>query len=233
MWMILDGLVLCVILIFIFLSAHRGFVRTLVELIGFVLALHISLTVGGLVSESVYEHWVQPKATTAIVDIVEEIPLRRTDELVNSVWESLPNSATQLAENFGITPDSVLKRNDFSSAQTATQTAEELCQAVLYKPVVTVVQSACSLLLFLVLMFLVRWIAKLVNKVCRIPIIGGVNHFLGGVLGLLKGTVIAGALCLAITTVVSFTENGFLIFTPKNIEASVLFRFLSELYLYF
>ena len=45
---------------------------------------------------------------------------------------------------------------------------------------------------FLVILFVLRWIGKLLDLVNHIPILGGVNRTLGVLLGFLKGLLVLG-----------------------------------------
>ena len=73
--------------------------------------------------------------------------------------------------------------------------------------------------------------AKIINKAFSLPIIGGINKSLGGILGFGKGLIISAVIAVIISTIVSFSKDGIFIFTPENIEKTYLFSFLSNLVL--
>ena len=64
MGIILDLIILAIIVIFAFLSAKKGFVRTLIELVGFFLAIFIASSISPAISNGVYDKFIEP----AIVD---------------------------------------------------------------------------------------------------------------------------------------------------------------------
>ena len=79
---------------------------------------------------------------------------------------------------------------------------------------------------FIILMFFVKTLAKIINKIFNLPLIGKLNRFLGGIIGLLKGTIFALIFVMVIMFVISMTENGFLCFTQENVNESIIFKFL-------
>ena len=76
-------------------------------------------------------------------------------------------------------------------------------------------------------MFVVKILSKIINKVFCLPLIGGLNKFLGGIIGLLKGAIVSIVFVTVVLLIMSFFEDGFLIFTNDNIEQSILFKFFA------
>ena len=58
-------------------------------------------------------------------------------------------------------------------------------------------------------------------------LVGTANRVLGGIVGIPKGIIMAMVFCLVISLIVSFTTNGFLIFTDEAMEKSWFFSHLS------
>ena len=55
MWIILDLIIVAIVLLFVFISAKRGFARTIVEFVGYILAVYLAFAVGGIISTAVYD----------------------------------------------------------------------------------------------------------------------------------------------------------------------------------
>ena len=58
MSIILDLIIVFTILLFIIMSARKGFVRTLIEVVGFVAAIAVALSISTPVSDFIYEKTV-------------------------------------------------------------------------------------------------------------------------------------------------------------------------------
>ena len=61
-------------------------------------------------------------------------------------------------------------------------------------------------------------------------VLGKINGILGGILGTVKGVIIACIFCTVIALIVSFTENGFWIFNNENIDKTIIFKLLANIF---
>lgn len=228
MWIILDLIIVAIVALFVFLSAKRGFVRTIIEFVGYILAVYLAFTVGGIISTAIYDGAIEPAIVSSTAERIVDTAGESVDSTVNNVWESLPDLVTKGAESFGITSDYLRNSLTENSVNTenATAIAENAVSAIVEPVIVPLLKSIIGIILFAVLIFVVRILAKAINKVFKLPLIGGLNKFLGGVVGGLKGIVISVIFVVIIGLIMSFTENGFLIFTEENIEQTYLFKIL-------
>ena len=226
MSLILDGIILVLVLISVFLSAKRGFVRTIIELAGFIAAIILSITVSGPLADFTYDKIVEP----SVVKIVEE-SASATEEntegnleaMADSVWNALPQFVKNNSENSGISQDTFVDKIEIDTTDTVTAMAQKASQTVA-KPIVTKLFSAFyGLILMVILFVLVKFLAKIINPLFNFSVISKLNRALGGVLGLIKGILVSVVFCIAVSLLVSFTKEGFLCFTPESIENSFIF----------
>ncbi len=217
---ILDLIIVAIICFYAYISAKRGFVRTIIELVGFVAIFLVITRLGTPISEKLFDTafrgTVQTKLETALTDAGEQ-----TAEAID---EALPDFVVNGAEFLGIDITDSLVTSDTTSAL-----AEKLTDNIVRPVVSSLIYAILSLLLFGVGMCLVRVLARAINSLFKISLIGTLNRVLGAVLGAGKGLVVAFVVCLVITIIVSFTKNGFLFFTKENIENSLIFSKIAEL----
>lgn len=229
MGIILDLILVAIVLVFVYFSAKHGFVRTIVELAGFFIAIYLSLMLSGALSDVIYDGLVHKPLTESVSNSVESTSVDSINDAVETIWNSMPKFVTSAADNFGVSKQSVA--NQISSASSSGKDAV-VSTTVDYiaKPIIVNVIKACLfLLLFVVLTVLVKILAKIINQMFNLPLIGGLNRGLGGVLGLFKGIIMAAAFCILISICITFTDDGFLIFTKENIDSSFIFKFLCGL----
>ena len=105
MWIILDLIIVAIVLLFVFISAKRGFARTVVEFVGYILAVYLAFTVGGIISTAVYDGVIEPAIVSSTTEKIVDTAGESVDSTVNNVWDSLPDLVTKGAESFGITSD--------------------------------------------------------------------------------------------------------------------------------
>lgn len=229
MWILLDLIIVAIVAIYVFISARRGFVKTAIEFVGFALSIYLAFTIGGGISNSIYEKTIEPAVVNTAVNAVGETAGDGVDDAVDSTWNSLPECVIKLADNFDITPDTL--RETIKDAAIGTNQvapiAKQASASILKPIVVPLIQTAVGVIIFVVLMFLVKLLAKVINRLFNIPIVGGLNKTLGAVLGFGKGILVAAVVVIVINTIVSFSVDGFLFFTAENIENSMIFKFLA------
>lgn len=225
MGIVLDLMVLAIIILFCILSARKGFVKIFVEVAGFVAAMVLTFTISTPLAGATYDKIIEPP----IISSVSKTAVNTSEAATQSVWDSLPDFVTKNADRLSLDSEQ-LSENVTDNMQGGVETAVEKASQEIIRPVVVkILGLVYSVVLMIVLLILVKLLAKLINKVFSFSVIGKANKFFGGVLGILKGAVIAIVFCMVISLIVSFTKNGFLIFTKDSIDSSYVFKFLTEI----
>lgn len=234
LWILLDLIVVAIMALCAFLSAKRGFVRTVVELVGFILALYLAFTVSGAVANTLYNNTIEPAIVNTVTENVTNTAAVTVDDTVNAVWEGLPAIVSNSASFFGVEASAVSDtiNNQLSNTSDVSAIAQTVAQKAVQPVVVPLIKSVLGTVLFIILMFVVKIFARLINRVFKLPLIGGINRLLGGILGLGKGLVISAIICIAISTLIAITGKEFLFFTKENIENSLLFGLLANISLF-
>lgn len=224
MSLILDAIIVLIILIFAFLSSKKGFVRTLIEVVGFVLAIVVAIGLSTPIANGIYDATVQPIVAKTVESALNE-GNATANAAVDAVWDKMPAFLTE-SSFFGITKENITSTiTDEVSANTA-DVINSISNSFV-KPIVTKLLSVLlSVVLLIVMLLIVKLLAKYINKLFTFSVIGNINRTLGGILGVVKGMAIAVIFCLIISLILSFTKNGFLIFTYDAINSSYLFKFL-------
>lgn len=228
MGLILDLIVLAIIVLTVILSAKRGFVRTVIELVGFIAAVIISFTISTPLGNTTYDKIIEPPIVSSVTSSVDSVTADTASKAADEMWNRIPGWMQGSAEKLGISKDSINKSITDNVGGGLEGTVTKVSQDVI-KPVVARSLALVYLVISLiVLLLLVKPIAKFVNKLFSFSIIGTANRVLGGIVGIPKGIIIAMAFCLVIMLITSFTSNGFLIFTDGAMEKSLIFSYVSE-----
>lgn len=218
---ILDAIVILIVLFYVFISAKKGFVRTLIEVVGFVAAIVIAFTVSTPIAEVSYDSFIYP----SIAENVEVTGKDNINDAADAVWDKLPKFITENSF-FGVSKDNVTASAEDEFANQSDSIAQSISDKMIKPTVVKLLSVIVSFVLVIILLFVAKILAKYVNKLFTFSIVGDINKFLGGALGVVKGAAIAIIFCLVISIILSFTKGGFLIFTYDAINSSYLFKFL-------
>lgn len=227
MSIILDLIIVFTILLFIIMSARKGFVRTLIEVVGFVAAIAVALSISTPVSDFIYEKTVRPSINKSVESTIAA-GASTTEEAIDSVLAKFPSF---------ISKSEFLNNNKEDVSQSATNVAIDdsvalsniVSDTFIKPPLIKLFSIFVSIILIIILLIIVRILAKLINKLFSFSVVGKINKFLGGILGAVKGFGFAIVFCLIVGLVLSFTKDGFFIFTQENVNSTYIFKFFMEL----
>lgn len=219
--LIIDLILVFIVLFCIIISAKKGFVRTFVEVIGTVIVIYLVITLSNPVSEFVYKKTIEP----SIVSSAEKSIEKTTEKTFDSLWKSFPKIVTNNSEFFGISEKSLSEKIK-PDKETKEQIAKTAADTVAKPMIVHIISLIISTVGIIALLFVVRLLAKLLNKVFNFSVIGKLNRFLGGVIGIFKGLAFASIFCILIMFLISIQKNGFWIFTNQSVKNTYIFKYL-------
>lgn len=84
------------------------------------------------------------------------------------------------------------------------------------------------LIIFLLAMLIVRALAKLTRNVNRVPVVGGVNRVLGGVLGAAEAFLLCYLLGMAVTVLITISENRWVWLNTAVVQQSTLLNWFVQ-----
>lgn len=222
---ILDAAIVLIAIFFIWLGYRRGFVRTAVYVVGYVVSAAAASWVSQWLGNKIAQWCRAP-----IVSYTTQQIAGSNDSLTASVeqmYENAPLFLQSWMARFGTQEE--LAAQISSSAQEAAQSAAEGIAEYVIMPLVA---SAAGVILFLVLfficLFLVRWVAGLCGILDYIPVVGGLNHLAGGLVGILQALLAVFFFVLLISIVLSCVAGG-----VKIVERTYVFQWLNGLMPFF
>ncbi len=213
MGIVLDIIIIAIITVTAFLSAKRGFVKTAVELVGFVLASYLAFALSAPLSAFIYGSWIEPGVSSSIAEKIAEAG----GSVQTAAIDALPAIIGNNLDKFGVDPTALAA----SLPDTAQAAAQTLCDNIIGPIVKGIFQSLLSIIIFIVATFVVKLLAKLLNKIFSFSVVGVLNKTLGFVLGAVKGAVFAAIFCAAVVLIASLTGKGFFIFSASAVNSSL------------
>jgi len=225
MSVVIDLIIVGIVLLTVLISAKQGFVRVVVETVGFVAAVIVAFSFSAPLADVTYDKVIEPP----VLNSISQNTAQGTAQMAASVWESLPSFITENAEQLGITKDFIEKEVVKGSLSSSDNALQDLSQNAI-KPVATgILETLYAIILIVVLLIIVKILAKLLNKAFSFSIVGKLNSTLGGLVGVIKGIAIALIVCEIITLVISFASDIW-IFNNENIDKTYIFKFLTNVF---
>ena len=223
MSLLLDGIVVALIVLGAVLGVKRGFVRTVIEVAGYVLILLIATSFAGTVGDAVYAGAVRPAVENAVVSGIGGSDTTDVEETVDRTFEALPGPTANLLRFFDVTPERV-KTTLGDTSQTAAATIAAKVGDLAAPPLTMVIRVLFVALLFVLGLFLIRLLAGFCNSVAKhIPVVGALNAWLGGAVGLVKGLVFAFVGANLLMLLLSLTGGELFGLTAEQVDHTLLF----------
>ncbi len=188
---------LAIIIIFIFIGAHRGIARGALNLIGLVLDALLSYYIAGPAAQWIYDTFFKQTVITAIQ---ENIAAQGVSFAVDSVMSALPDWLSKAIGTVnGLTGqniDQIAKSYTLPESQTLSmaQSIEKVVGAL----AVSLLTVITALVLFVILMIIIKLIIRMILRAVNVPVIRQINKLFGAVLGAAEGIAIVWFLCLVL-----------------------------------
>lgn len=190
MSIIIDVILLTVFAAFVFTAAKKGFMHSLLELLAVILALVMSYQMSPVVAQAAYDGVVEKSLIKTVeVQLDESLNISSTTAQAEALLDSIPDFMVSFASSAGIEIEDIRAKIS-SESLSAENLATELVQNIAQPIVVAALTAMFFLILSVILIFALKFIAGLLSKLFKLPLIGTVNKVLGGVLGACKGAMV-------------------------------------------
>ena len=205
---LIDVIFIALLLIFMLLSARKGFLFVLLQYVGAVSAALLAKAASAPASTFIYNTYIQDKVTYKLTELMPHGSVTgEIRELTDSVFSSLPGFIRKLADQFNITQLLNAGASNADGALTVDQ-----IEAVYVGPIVTKALSVlCLIILFIVFYIVIKILVYFLNKSLvkkKEGVLSTANKLLGALLGAARGTVAVALLAVILTFSASFVSEG-------------------------
>lgn len=222
-----DIMVIAVVLICILTGRRHGFMRTVIELVGYIAVVMLSIAIANYASGAIYNNFVSKSVTVKTEAAIAENGSDVTSS-VDKLFEDMPAFVLNTLDACGITKDNVKGKISGAVTNGASAAGAAVSEA-LRSPITSVIAVLLSITLFIIGMVLVKLLAKLCNGIVnKIPIVGKANSVLGAIVGAFKGVVIVCILVWIIAMMLPFFSKGILGITSETVENSYIFSIINN-----
>ncbi len=207
MSIILDVILLTIFVAFVFTAAKKGFMLSLFELIAVIVALALSYQFSPVVAQAAYDGIVEESLIETVeTQIDDNLNISSSTEQAEMVLDAIPDFMVTFASSVGIEVEEVREKitsENFSAENLATELVNKVAQPI----VVAALTAIFFVLLAALLLFVLKWLAQILAKLFKLPLIGTVNKVLGGTLGACKGIMVIIFVCTILQIVFAGGDN--------------------------
>ena len=225
---VIDLIVLVLVFLIVFAAYKKGFLRSVLSLGGFLIASVFSFVFGKMIAEGIFDSMVRPWLTSMVESEVVAGTNNNLTAAVDNMYQNLPGYLSGPLDFLFGSKEQVL-----SNIQTAmNENSAGLTDSIvgLLKPMMVVLISILTvLILFLLCMFALRVIDKMLIQVRRIPVIGTFDGLLGGIVGIFQAVLWMVILVFLVKSVILLTSNGLTWLNDEVVDSTILFKWMYHL----
>ena len=230
---LIDIILVAIVLIGYKIGKKDGFAKTLVSLLGFVIAILSATVLCKPVANFVYSNTVQKPVEAAVSSAIEQnlnstvsSSKQQIAVAIDKTIEGLPafvRDVTGLENKKDDLVDSISELDIKLDGEVGIELTKQYIQPL----VVNFLSIIAFILLFAVVYLICKILAKSLKLVNKIPLLGRVNALLGGILGIVKGIVIAAVICFALNIAVTNAIDVLGIINAQTVESSFILKTVS------
>ncbi|MBQ4530256.1 MAG: CvpA family protein [Lachnospiraceae bacterium] len=215
-WLLI--LVIVILVIFTYYSYHRGFVKSALSMVLYIITIILVNFINPYVTEYImeetpfYENIKESCMEIYSPDNQEEISTNGSDE---DIINSYPIA--------GILKEQIIKDNTPEVYQLLNVDAiEEYIAAYIAK---TIVSAASFVISFIIVWLALKLLMTTLNVLTKLPVIKEINKTVGGLLGFVQGLIIVWILFIAAEI---FNTTAFGISVQEQISGNIILRYISD-----
>ena len=233
---LLDVILLGIAFLCIRKGSKDGFAKTAVSFAGIFIAIILAATVCKPASNFVYTGFVKAPVEAAVENVIREQTdsvsenAPSVDKLVSGIEQMLQNEKIPsfIKNLFGTEEKQAQLADNIKEVYTPdiTELSKAATEKVLQPVLISVISAIVFILIFFVTFLICIILSKALKIVNKLPLIGGINSLLGGIIGFLKGLVIVLIINFAIVSITSSGTNLWFI-TAETVQSSLIMKNLA------
>lgn len=230
---ILDIAVILIIFLAATIGAKKGFVKSVIGLVCFLLVIVVSFTFSSKLADIIYSNFAEQRIVSAINTGLDEVGLKTITDSEDSAAQVIETVKTAIEKStFGlVSVDELSYQNVLSSTQTlSSELAKEITEVFVKPLLLRILETVFTVILLVALSLAIRPVTNLISRIFSFSVIGTLNKLLGFASGAFAGILIAFSVAKLLNQIVTVSASGFLGITADAIEQTHIFSFLLNLF---
>lgn len=222
---ILDALTVGVIVVFAISSYRKGFLNTVVVLLGSLGAMFVALTYSQPAAEIIYQQFFYDKISSVVAQHLGSFTAADAAAFAKNIEDmvgELPAVfSSALQSELGLYVGQWYQQLANSDAATVTTA---ITNTIIGPIAIGLLRVVAFFIIFSLLMMLVNIVAGLLKTVNHLPLIGLFNELLGGVLGAIQGMLYVFVISAGLWFLISASGGQFGPISAEMIDKTLIFK---------
>ncbi len=217
---IFDAIVVVVFISTIMFYIKRGFMASLLNLLGTIGSIVIGVLLSGFLSPIIFETFFEQALLESVQTNVQNFGTSSIDEILQGV--------------IGVFPQAFVDNVANTISGTVNSQAGNMAQGIVDNVAQSIFLPIINIVIFVIVFIICKIVASILEKTFgstfnRIPIVGGLNRLLGGALGVVGGIINAVLVLFLFWFVISITGGNLPTFSHADLSASFFYKLFMQL----
>lgn len=225
MSIIFDIAVVAIVILLVFLGYHRGFVRTVFNLIGYILAAVLAYFISSPLATWIFQTFFR----NSVVELINGELAKATQGM--DINQMVQQAIASIPENFrAFVPENALAtvENSLSSVPTTAEVANTVVDQLVGPIASLAIQGLLFVVLFILLCIVVKLVTRMLKFIDKIPFVGTANSVLGLVVGLAEAVVFVFFFTSIVAMLITLSGDQWSAVNQSVVDQSYIFRFIYE-----
>lgn len=181
--MVADITIMAVVSVIAFIGVKRGIAVTILNILGIIVTAAAAFYLSGIISDFIYDTFLQESVTENLQQIIS---LNGERYAAENCLDSLPDWLQSFVSGaYGMFGAEV-----HGAGAAVVSSGVSIIEGIVRTAVTKVFDVVAFVILGILIYIIVKIIVHHVLKLFKLPLINGVNKFLGGILGVFEGMVL-------------------------------------------
>ena len=223
---VLDIAVILIIAILTVIGIKRGAISEIVSLVGVVVAIVLSFMISKPAAVFVYDNMIEESIYNSVYEAIDG----KVSSDVNATVDALPEEIIEASESVGFDITAEFEKAFKTDGNISEIAAEKITNSIARPLLINVIRIIIFMILFIILKLLINWLGRVLNIVSKLPIIGTANTLIGGIIGFIRGIIIALIICYVVIIILNVRPEGMFGITSETAQNTKLFSLLSGIF---
>lgn len=225
MSIVIDLFLVAMVILIVLFAAKKGFVRSVFSLLGIIAAVVVSFLLAKSLAGMIFDSMVRPWLMDMVHTQVLEAGAQDIQGAVAGLYANLPSVLSGMLNMvFGSQEELVSQLQTSMNGDVATTLSSLIADAM--SPFITMlIGSLLFILLFILCGIALKIIDKALISVRHLPVIGGLDSVLGGVLGAVQALIVLMLFALVARVLISLSSNEWTWLNTQVVESTYLFKY--------
>lgn len=228
MAIVFDVVVFAILILLVILGYKRGLIRTVVNLVGYVISAVLAFFVSLPVSQFLFSTFFKSSAVDLINQEIAKLSGGQSvAAMLDAAFAAIPKNISTFASEY-VGPLDQVKDSIIATTPTTADLANVVVDTVIAPIATMLLQTIVFLVLFILFCIIVKLLTRTLKFIDKVPLVGTANAVLGAVFGVLEAFLFLFLFTTVIAFIIQISGNQLDSINQNIVNQTYVFKILYE-----